>query len=404
MKPLSIDELEARYGKTFKDYQVRAMHAAVIAPTPFRLCLYYKTGSGKTVTGLSCMGVWGQDEVLVLAPPSTSKAWQDLGRQLGIEVQVMSHAKFRAKDTRVSRHTAIIVDEFHLLGGHSGKGWKKMDGLARGLQAPLILMSATPNYNDADRVYCIQHILDPHSCKGGYLEFLYAHCNTKQNQFGRTPLVDNDRPFQRFVGAAEYLASLPGVQYLPDDLVYTIQDVTVPVSIPYAFHMYGLNERAGRIVASQMEERHTRVSLGLLNDFGALWDHVENVLEDLIQDSDTPVLVFSAHATVAEATDASLAKRGAKVTVVTGKTSAKKKEARIQAFRDGVLEVLVGTATLATGTDGMDKACDTLVILDDTDDDAQRRQLIGRIMPRGDDTDVSKKQVHRLVLQELPSP
>jgi superfamily II DNA or RNA helicase len=87
------------------------------------------------------------------------------------------------------------------------------------------------------------------------------------------------------------------------------------------------------------------------------------------------------------------------VGLVTGQTPAKKKSARLEAFKDGVLDVLVGTATLATGTDGLDKVCDWLVIFDDTDDDALRRQLIGRIMPRGMDVDASRKNVHRLVLQ-----
>jgi hypothetical protein len=52
---------------------------------------------------------------------------------------------------------------------------------------------------------------------------------------------------------------------------------------------------------------------------------------------------------------------------------------------------------LATGTDGLDRVCDTLVILDDTDDDALRRQLIGRIMPRGDYVSIADKQVFRFV-------
>jgi len=81
-----------------------------------------------------------------------------------------------------------------------------------------------------------------------------------------------------------------------------------------------------------------------------------------------------------------------------GGTSAKAKRNTIDAFVDGRLDVLIGTATLATGTDGMDKVCDTLVILDDTDDDALRRQLVGRIMPRGIGADAQKKQVYRLVL------
>jgi hypothetical protein len=40
--------------------------------------------------------------------------------------------------------------------------------------------------------------------------------------------------------------------------------------------------------------------------------------------------------------------------------------------------------------------CDTLIILDDTDDDSLRRQLVGRIMPRGEDTDATGKSVYRI--------
>ena len=69
---------------------------------------------------------------------------------------------------------------------------------------------------------------------------------------------------------------------------------------------------------------------------------------------------------------------------VDGKTTLRTKEERIEDFRTGQLDVLIGTATLATGTDGIDKVCDTMVILDDTDDDSLRRQLVGRILPRGE--------------------
>ena len=83
----------------------------------------------------------------------------------------------------------MIADEFHLFGGQKGMGWKKMDSLARHLQAPLVLASATPNYNDAERCYCIQHVLDPLSCRGGYLQFIYQNCETEQNPFGMEPKV-----------------------------------------------------------------------------------------------------------------------------------------------------------------------------------------------------------------------
>jgi superfamily II DNA or RNA helicase len=95
---------------------------------------------------------------------------------------------------------------------------------------------------------------------------------------------------------------------------------------------------------------------------------------------------------VAEALARTYDRDGVKYGYVDGKVSARTKEERIEEFRRGKLDVLIGTATLATGTDGIDKVCDTMIILDDTDDDSLRRQLVGRILPRGEsDPDYSKK-------------
>lgn len=396
---MTVAALEEQLDLTLFDYQQQAVEAAA-ADTSVkpRHCLYFKTGAGKSITALSMLHVWGVESAVVVTPPATFPQWEAVAARFNITIECMSHAKFRDPKTKLSRHTAVIADEMHLFGGHGGVGWKKLDRLALHLLAPLVLASATPNYNDAERVYCIHHVLDPVACKGGYLEFLYRHCNTRQNPFGMTPLVDDDRPFQRFADAAEYLASLPNVHYLPDDLVYQIIDVEIPANIPAELETYGLNRRAGRIIASQIEERHARINLALVDEYGKVRSDIYEIFTDLAASTDTPTLVFAAHATVADALGATLHVNHVKHAVVTGSTPAKQKAAYISAFKDGVLDVLVGTASLATGTDGMDKMCDHLVILDDTDDDALRRQLIGRIMPRGADTDASNKIVHRLVL------
>jgi len=337
---------------------------------------------------------------VVITPPATYDTWHEWAGRFGMTVETMSHAKFRMPGTKVSRTVPMIVDEFHLLGGHKGKGWKKMDTLGLRLQAPLIGLSATPNYNDAERVYCIQHVFDPHSAKGGYLEFLYTHCETEQNFFGVEPDVTG---FRHFKDAASYLESLWFVEYLPDDLVYKIEDLPVPAVFPQELVDYGLNIRKDRIIASEIERRHALVDLGLVNTNGGLNFPVLSWLNIVISGRSGPVLVFAAHSTVADACDKELATtQGLKVAKVTGKTPEKTKAERIAAFRDGVLDVLIGTATLATGTDGLDKVCDRMVILDDTDDDSLRRQLIGRIMPRGlnvTKADMQRKQIYRIVLQ-----
>lgn len=395
----SISDLETHAGLKFTDYQLEALDAALAQlGLAQRLCLYYKTGAGKTYTGLSCMRLWGHDEnVLVIAPPSTHAAWEDAGDRLGVQLSCISHAKFRQKNFQLSRTQPVIADEMHLFGGHGGQGWKKLDRLAGALKAPLILASATPNYNDADRVYCIQHVLDPGSCKGGFIEFLYTHCNTKQNPFGIEPLVDDQNPFRNYPDAAAYLAALPHVQYLPDDLVYQIQDVPVKSVLPDELITLGYNRRNHRVIASQMEERHTLTFQTLVDETGRIQDHVYDLVADIMGAATTPVLVYANHSTVAEALGQNLEAAGVDFRIVTGKTSAKDKETWIEEFRSGSLPVLVGTASLATGTDGLDKVCDWLIILDDTDDASLRRQLVGRIMPRGIGSNPAVKHVHRLL-------
>ena len=81
------------------------------------------------------------------------------------------------------------------------------------------------------------------------------------------------------------------------------------------------------------------------------------------------------------------------------------KNEAIEEFKAGRLNALVGTQTLATGTDGLDKMCDMLVIIDDTEDNAMRRQLIGRIMPRGQATTVThSNRVVRIVASPSAVP
>jgi superfamily II DNA or RNA helicase len=363
-----------------------------------RRLLYYKTGAGKSITALAMVWLWGCNTAVVITPPSTYSQWEEAATKFGMTITCMSHAKFRQKDTKLDRRTPVIADEFHLFGGHGGKGWKKLDALSRGLKAPMVLASATPNYNDAERVYCIQHVLAPHTCKGGYLEFLYQHCNTHQNPFGTEPLVDDDQPFRNYATAAEYLADLPNVDYLADDLVYAIKDTYMYRRVPTTMTEFGLNERKDRIIASQMEERHAVVDHSLLDSPTLLRTGVREWVSEKIVATQGPVIVFAAHQTVARALQFELSKQWRNVAIVDGSVTTSRKAEVIADFRDKKINVLIGTASLATGTDGLDKVCDTLVIVDDTDDDALRRQLIGRIMPRGADTDASKKHVYRLVL------
>jgi hypothetical protein len=255
----------------------------------------------------------------------------------------------------------------------------------------VILASATPNYNDAERVYCIQSILDPASVHGGFLAFVYQHCTTEQNPFGEMPIVTG---FHMFRSAADYLSALPEVDYLPDELQYGILDMDVTTYVATALLRYGYDSRKHKMIASSMEARHTERFQRLVEPDGHLTVSYTRQVRYYV-DNATPLLIFANHATIAEATYKT-AKSFANCGLVTGKTTTAKKEEIIQSFRNGEITTLIGTAALATGTDGLDRVCNNLLILDDTDDDALRRQLVGRIMPRGGRGLVSDKKVVRL--------
>ena len=377
------------------DHQQDFLDGIVSQPAPARACLYFRTGAGKSTTAMLGMRTLGYTRVLVIAPPSTHLQWEALANELGMYITTMSHAKFRMKDTKLEKGVPIIADESHLFGGVKGAGWKKLDTLAMHLKAPLFLLSATPQYNDAERVYCITHVIDPHNNKGGYLSFLYTHCITRQNPFSLEPLVDG---FKNYASAEEFLAAYPYVYYLPDETVFTIEDMPWPARQDDEFEVYSYDRRKHRIMASLIEKRHARVLNVLTRDDGFMDDDVMAAIQPII-DGDGKLLIYTNHSTVALALFKTLGElERRRVAVVTGAHTKSEKDRLIGLFKQGGCDILIGTATLATGTDGLDKVCDTLLILDDTDDDALRRQLIGRIMPRGEDTDASSKKIFRLLL------
>ena len=397
MSSADFEKIEQLLGKGLFDHQRAALDFwESDRPHRDRLCLYYKTGSGKTLTSLLCMWtrVQGQETVLVVAPPSTHMLWAAAAAVLGMDVQCVSHAKFRQQTFKVQRTTPIIIDEFHMLGGYQAQGWKKLERIARGLQAPLIICSATPNYNDVERCYCVQKIVDPDSARGGYIEFLYQHCETRQSPFSMTPEVVGFRSQQ---SAAEFLAAMRNVLHVPDDVDYTVQDVPLPRQMSLEFDEYGLSPFDLRLMASQIEARHTERRFNLIGTDDQFRQSVYHTVADLVGNlPPTKVLMFCNSSRIAQALHQCLCSYGVPAGIITGKDTKKAKEAELHRFINGDMEVLVGTASIATGTDGIDKVSDLLILVDDTDDESLRRQIIGRILPRGVDTDASRKVIYRL--------
>jgi superfamily II DNA or RNA helicase len=381
--------------KAFYPHQVEAFES-VLEQGLNRACLYYPTGKGKTKTALVMMALLGQRELLVIAPPSTHMDWVAEGISIGIAVRCISHAKFRQPKYNVpNADTAIIVDEFHLLGGRGSDGWKKFDRrIAPHLRAPFIICSATPSYNDAERVYCVHHVLDPQDAAGGYAQYQLEHCLLEVAYRGLPNVVG----FKDYGSAAEFLEALPGVYYMEDTTTFHIEDTLHTVPIPDEWTEYNFDSRTGLLMHSLMTRRISWQKLHYLADDDSLRLEVYDWLLKYIPTE--PTLIYCDKTTIAGPVAEALEGRF-DVELLTGKTTAKRKAEIINDFRAGRTEVLVATATLATGTDGLDKVCDRLLIVQDTQDDSLRRQLVGRILPRGD-ADDSDKEFYRLQLPPVP--
>ena len=195
--------------------------------------------------------------------------------------------------------------------------------------------------------------------------------------------------------AASYLAALPGVYYVPDNSSVVPVDMFFAEPLPTEFDEYGIDASKQRMMASVIETSQRREFLWRVQE-GKIHPGAMKVLLQTIKE-DKKVLIFAARATIAKILAEELGSEyNVRTLLVTGRTSKKRKAAAIRDFIDDPnMEVLVGTASIATGVDGLDKVCDTLVLFDDTNDASLRRQVIGRILPRGIASDESMKTVFR---------
>ena len=395
----TVQDLSTLLNVEFYPYQVDAFQWWSDKVGVKRACLYYRTGAGKSLTALTMIALEGSTECLVIAPPVTWQAWTELGDAMGVKVTAISHAKFRMKDYKVPRTVPIICDEFHLLGGHQGAGWKKFDRLSAATKSSIIICSATPNYNDIERVYCVDRVLHPGQVTGGFLSYLYRNCNTSQNPFGLTPLVDS---LINYDSAEDMLANMPDVLYVPDDAQYTLTDIELNRDPNTMFDVYNLDSRKGRVMLSAMERRVANTWYVLADDYGDIREDVWQTLEELSAIAPTPVIIYCNSLRVLRAVVNKMVATGVRHGWLCGGIRQWLKNETVRAFKNGEYDFLVTTSTLATGVDGLDKVCDMMIIMEDTLDASLRRQLIGRILPRGSANNAASKMIYRLVIPDAP--
>ncbi|QKY80363.1 DNA helicase [Microbacterium phage Pabst] len=338
--------------------------------------LLFPTGEGKSKTSLAQIASRGFDEIYVVAPPKTHPAWKRDAAILGVHVELMSHKAFRERKNFLRK--PFIIDEVHMLGSRTGDGWKRLQRMHQAMPA-LIMCSATPNYNKPERAFCLTTIGDEHPI-ANYERWMYANCTTEPNRFGYYPIVTG---FKDYDDAIQYLIDRPWVAYVEDTATWTAKELRLPTPNLLNFEKLNFSKRHHRLMNSDMEKRHKRVDLRFINDDGRIRSEVMDAIQDELNKypERTKWLIFCMHKTVAKALYASAA---INTHLIDGDTKTTDVDPIINDFVQAEEGWLIGTTALATGVDGIDKVCTSMLILDDIDgDNSKRRQLIGRILPRG---------------------
>ena len=388
---LTWDEAERRarsIGPAFKNWKPSQRDANERWQSLNSLLLFFPTGEGKTLTSLALAGQRA-DAVQIIAPPKLQPKWKQDAANMGLTIdRIMSVDIFRRQGTKMSTKLPLIIDEIHKLGGHGAVGFKRFRSFSAATRAEIIGASATPNWNDAERVYTMLVAFGKQP--GPYLDWLYANCVVQSNPFTVYPDVLG---FKNYSNAIEFLRDQDFVAYVEDKARWTADEMLLPSQDLDLFERYGLRERDHRIVNSRMEKDHARVNLNFISDSGLL--RVEIVKElsatfNYHSDRDKWI-IFCSHKTVAQAAFATFRVfAGENVWLIDGG------DTNIEEYKQEFISAsgpsyLIATSALAEGVDGLDKHCHSMILLDDiVGDHAKRRQLIGRILPRGAGDDAER--------------
>jgi len=371
----------------FKSWKQSQTEAYYKWQTLKRMLLFFPTGEGKTKVSLALMAYRGHKKVIVIAPPKTHASWKLDAAALGIEVRVESVEKFRMPGTKYPKDVPFIIDEFHKLGSHTGAGWKKFNRMMARLTVDVILASATPNYNDAERVFCLTAILEEKPVRD-FLEWLVNTCEVKANPFSAIPDVVR---FRQYDSALDFLVKQPYTAYVEDTASWTPEELVLEDFRDDVFEDYGYDSEIHKIMNSDMEKRHRRVNKQFINEVGLIRGaHMIDMWGLFAKHPEHKKwLIFCNHKTVAQALyktapDGLMWK-------IDGDTPTGTVTSVLMNFIGTERGFLIGTTALATGVDGIDKTCHAMLILDDiVGDDSLRRQLIGRILPRGGDDGIER--------------
>lgn len=353
--------------------------------------LYFTMGKGKTLTGVQIAYEATSrnlvKEVFVVAPPSTHKQWNTLlTKYITVPFTVVSH-QWLAKNPQIfSKNlskTLVIVDEVHQ-SANRGKPLTKTCSRLINASYASILMSGTPFRNKEERLYIVHTWLFENV--GSYERWLFLHCNTEPDRFAYYP------KFLSFkVGEIEdflaYIDSGPLKKIFieKEELLFKKTEITIKSVNPEILKLekYSVYGTKNFQVSNSVRQKLAYINYLQYCKSIDRGDDGEMVLTGPREDILAIVKSYHERNPIVYAFSSKISKLyfneyDKRSYQVDGKTPKKKKEETIAQYKkDG--GVMFATDSISTGTDGLQEVTDLIIILDDTMDDTNREQLIGRI-------------------------
>lgn len=364
-------------------------------------------GAGKTLGSIIAVREVGAENTLLLCPANLRDQWSKELRSAYPDTEVIvardqDHLKEIARQNSSGGRRVIIVNYDKLSGRKAGE---MRDDIAETLRP----LTKTVDAIVLDEVHQVKQRYEGKASqrKGALTEFIRSVGRAKKNSekpavvigMSATPVVNNlteasnlyemvtgykarfgTDPTMQNANAAHARMSRIGLRWVrnypvPVERIYDEPIDLTPVSAQVAEAIQA-GRRKGGLSASVVEK--------------ALLPHKLDRISSLVRGKDRPVIVYTQmvegiSGQIAERVRSDLAAAGddRTVEVYTGDVPLKKREEILDRFRTGKTHVLVASGPIATGVDGLQRACSEAVVVSPAWTAAQDEQLVGRLHRTG---------------------
>lgn len=370
-------------------------------------------GTGKTIIAISNAVEIEAEKILLVAPKSVLYNWKkeikewdkdyknivipDGARSKRTEI-LEQEAKWKLINYAMLRNNKypylfskkwdyVIFDEAHRLKGRNtaqSEGAEKLDA------ENIAMLTGSPIPNHPHELWHLLHILYPRRFRS-YWQFVDRFCVTKENFFAPTPdivgvknedyLKEILTPIMIRNKKKDVLTELPPKTYQTIELelednqrrIYNEMEEDMMTFINNDVHK--ISNALGKLIRLQQITLSPEI---LDNEYKKRSIKTRSLL-DILEDTDSKVVVFSWFKTYIDILERELEKEGYKTAVVTGSKSTEERgQAEEDFWNDEEVKVFLGT--IASAGEGMNlQVADTLVFMDKSWTPAQNRQAEDRI-------------------------